>query len=61
MVQSCFYLSTEPLPSYVFQEVIRKMLLLESDRATRFLDMLLNQLNWSFSEFIGLMQEVSSY
>jgi hypothetical protein len=37
------------------------MLLLESDRATRFLDMLLNQLNWSFSEFIGLMQEVSSY
>ena len=48
----------KPLPSYVFQEVIRKMLLLESDRATRFLDMLLNQLNWSFSEFIGLMQEI---
>lgn len=48
----------KPLPSHVFQDLIRKMLLNDSERATKFLDMLLNQLNWSFSEFIGLMQEV---
>ena len=35
------------------------MLTKDSEAATRFLDTLLNQLNWSFSEFIGMMQEVS--
>ncbi|XP_063432612.1 E3 ubiquitin-protein ligase RNF123-like isoform X2 [Mytilus trossulus] len=48
----------KPLPSYVFQELIRKLLLQDGERSTKFLDMILNQLNWSFSEFIGLMQEI---
>ncbi|CAC5401069.1 KPC1 [Mytilus coruscus] len=48
----------KPLPSYVFQDLIRKLLLQDGERATKFLDMILNQLNWSFSEFIGLMQEI---
>lgn len=35
-----------------------KILLDDEPLATRFLDTLMNQLNWSFSEFVGIMQEV---
>ncbi|XP_055999540.1 E3 ubiquitin-protein ligase RNF123-like isoform X2 [Ostrea edulis] len=48
----------EPCPSIVLQNIFRKMLLTEQEASTRFLDTLINQLNWSFSEFIGLMQEI---
>lgn len=53
-----FAMLQKPLPSLRLQELIRKHMLLDTDRTTKFLDMLLNQLNWSFSEFIGLMQEI---
>ena len=49
----------EPCPSPKFQSLLADMLVKDSEAATRFLDTLLNQLNWSFSEFIGMMQEVS--
>lgn len=37
--------------------------LLRSDRnlAPSFLNSVLNQLNWAFSEFIGMIQEVSTW
>ena len=52
---------TEPWPSQDLQQIFRGLLLREKEAATRFLDTLINQLNWSFSEFIGLMQEVNVY
>lgn len=54
-----FLCIVEPCPSIVLQNIFRKMLLTEQEASTRFLDTLINQLNWSFSEFIGLMQEVN--
>ncbi|XP_021342759.1 E3 ubiquitin-protein ligase RNF123-like isoform X1 [Mizuhopecten yessoensis] len=48
----------KPCPSKVFQDLFRTVLLRDKEAAIRFVDTLLNQLNWSFSEFIGLMQEI---
>ncbi|XP_078339872.1 E3 ubiquitin-protein ligase RNF123-like isoform X1 [Crassostrea virginica] len=48
----------KPWPSQDLQQIFRGLLLREKEAATRFLDTLINQLNWSFSEFIGLMQEI---
>ncbi|KAK3102538.1 hypothetical protein FSP39_012050 [Pinctada imbricata] len=48
----------KPCPSKVFQDVLREVLLSNHEAATRFLDTLITQLNWSFSEFVGMMQEV---
>lgn len=48
----------KPCPSLELQEVFRGLLLRDKEAATRFLDTLINQLNWSFSEFIGLMQQI---
>ncbi|XP_061187655.1 E3 ubiquitin-protein ligase RNF123-like isoform X2 [Saccostrea echinata] len=48
----------KPCPSMVLQQIFKEILLTDSEMATRFLDTLINQLNWSFSEFIGLMQEI---
>lgn len=48
----------KPCPSPKFQSLLADLLTKDSEAATRFLDTLLNQLNWSFSEFIGMMQEI---
>ncbi|XP_052781635.1 E3 ubiquitin-protein ligase RNF123-like [Mya arenaria] len=48
----------KPCPSPKFQSLLADLLHSEPDLATRFIDTLLNQLNWSFSEFIGIMQEI---
>ncbi|KAL8611256.1 hypothetical protein ACOMHN_013687 [Nucella lapillus] len=48
----------EPCPSQVFQSLLAKTLLDNESLSTRFLDTLMNQLNWSFSEFVGMMQEI---
>lgn len=48
----------KPCPSRVFQSLLSEMLLLDHERAVRFLDTMLSQLNWSFSEFIAIMQEI---
>ncbi|KAK7101911.1 hypothetical protein V1264_020219 [Littorina saxatilis] len=49
----------EPCPSQVFQSLLAKTLLDNEALSTRFLDTLMNQLNWSFSEFVGMMQEIA--
>ncbi|KAK3927051.1 E3 ubiquitin-protein ligase RNF123 [Frankliniella fusca] len=53
-------LECDPYPSYVLQEKIKNLLLDEPDAATAFLNSLLNQLNWAFSEFIGMLQELQN-
>lgn len=50
----------KPCPSPKFQSLLADVLMAEQEVATRFLDTLLNQLNWSFSEFIGMMQEIQT-
>lgn len=47
----------EPCPSTIFQEHL-KVLLRDETLATSFINSVLNQLNWAFSEFIGMLQEV---
>ncbi|KAJ8302173.1 hypothetical protein KUTeg_021160 [Tegillarca granosa] len=48
----------KPCPSRVFQSLLRQVLLEDGEASTRFLDTVLSQLNWTFSEFIGMMQEI---
>ena len=36
-----------------------ELLSMDKDMAASFLNSVLNQLNWAFSEFIGMIQEVS--
>lgn len=49
-----------PTPSSVFQEHIAAVLMSEEEMASSFLNSILNQLNWAFSEFIGMLQEIQS-
>lgn len=48
----------EPCPSLIYQEHVRDVLLSNNQATTVFLNSLLNQLNWAFSEFIGMVQEI---
>lgn len=48
----------EPCPSAVYQAHVRDVLLENPQATTQFLNSLLNQLNWVFSEFIGMVQEI---
>ncbi|XP_070557692.1 E3 ubiquitin-protein ligase RNF123-like isoform X4 [Ptychodera flava] len=48
-----------PCPSIMFQDLIREVLLEDDNFTTHFLNTVLNQLNWAFSEFIGMLQEIS--
>lgn len=48
----------EPCPSLVYQEHVKEYLDQDAEAATKLLDSLLNQLNWAFSEFVGMLQEV---
>lgn len=48
----------KPCPSAVYQVHVRDVLLGNSQATTQFLNSLLNQLNWAFSEFIGMVQEI---
>ncbi|XP_059139447.1 E3 ubiquitin-protein ligase RNF123-like [Physella acuta] len=50
----------KPCPSREFQSLLAKILLDDEARSTKFLDSLMNQLNWSFSEFVGIIQEIQS-
>lgn len=50
----------KPCPSQEFQSLLAKILLDDETRSTKFLDSLMNQLNWSFSEFVGIIQEIQS-
>ena len=48
----------KPCPSPVFQEHLAAILRQDKQSGTRLIDTLLNQLNWAFSEFVGMLQEV---
>lgn len=50
--------STEPCPSTLLQQHMADLLRQGPDVAPSFLNSVLNQLNWAFSEFIGMIQEV---
>ncbi|XP_076244772.1 E3 ubiquitin-protein ligase RNF123 [Calliopsis andreniformis] len=45
-------------PSVVYQGHIKDVLLQNPQASMKFLNSLLNQLNWAFSEFIGMVQEI---
>lgn len=49
---------TAPCPSPVFLEHASQWLLENPNEAAAFMSSVLNQLNWAFSEFIGMLQEV---
>lgn len=49
---------TEPCPSTLLQQHMADLLREGPDVAPSFLNSVLNQLNWAFSEFIGMIQEV---
>lgn len=48
----------KPCPSAIYQAHVREILLDKPQATTKFLNSLLNQLNWAFSEFIGMVQEI---
>lgn len=52
------YIVSEPCPSVIYQAHVRDVLLGNPQATTQFLNSLLNQLNWAFSEFIGMVQEI---
>ncbi|XP_017767583.1 PREDICTED: E3 ubiquitin-protein ligase RNF123 [Eufriesea mexicana] len=47
-----------PCPSIVYQNHVRDVLLKNVQDTTALLNSLLNLLNWTFSEFIGMVQEI---
>jgi Kip1 ubiquitination-promoting complex protein 1 len=51
-------ISLDPSPSIKYQQDIGRYLLKNIDDAIGFLNSLLGQLNWAFSEFMGLLKEV---
>ncbi|KAK0098177.1 hypothetical protein PV326_010611 [Microctonus aethiopoides] len=48
----------KPCPSEIYQMHVRDILLEKPKATTQFLNSLLNQMNWAFSEFIGMVQEI---
>ena len=46
-------------PSVFYQGKVKEYLRSDWEKSVKFLDSLLNQLNWAFSEFVGMLQEVS--
>lgn len=48
----------KPCPSLLLQRHMAELLSQDKDMAASFLNSVLNQLNWAFSEFIGMIQEI---
>uniref|UniRef100_A0A803VTY7 RING-type E3 ubiquitin transferase n=1 Tax=Ficedula albicollis TaxID=59894 RepID=A0A803VTY7_FICAL len=48
----------KPCPSTLLQQHMADLLRSDRDLAPSFLNSVLNQLNWAFSEFIGMIQEI---
>uniref|UniRef100_A0A8C5R7Z6 RING-type E3 ubiquitin transferase n=1 Tax=Leptobrachium leishanense TaxID=445787 RepID=A0A8C5R7Z6_9ANUR len=48
----------KPCPSTLLQSHMAKLLRGDPELASSFLNSVLNQLNWAFSEFIGMIQEI---
>jgi Kip1 ubiquitination-promoting complex protein 1 len=58
--KKCLNSLSEPYPSVLYQSVVCEYLTSERNAAIAFLSSLLCQLNWSFSEFIGMLQEIQN-
>ncbi|KAL0100684.1 hypothetical protein PUN28_019225 [Cardiocondyla obscurior] len=56
--QESVYQLIKPCPSIIYQAHVRDVLLGNPQVTKPFLNSLLNQLNWAFSEFIGMVQEI---
>ncbi|KAJ9584194.1 hypothetical protein L9F63_021458, partial [Diploptera punctata] len=52
--------SMKPCPSTLFQGHVKEVMISDEALTTSFLNSLLNQLNWAFSEFIGMLQEIQN-
>ncbi|XP_053210513.1 E3 ubiquitin-protein ligase RNF123-like isoform X2 [Panonychus citri] len=50
----------KPCPSPVFQRELTEYLTSNPDISNSFISSIVNQLNWSFSEFIGMLQEIQN-
>ncbi|EMP33972.1 hypothetical protein UY3_08882 [Chelonia mydas] len=48
----------KPCPSTLLQQHMADLLRSDCDMAPSFLNSVLNQLNWAFSEFVGMIQEI---
>lgn len=48
----------KPCPSILLQKHMAELLRQDKEMAASFLNSVLNQLNWAFSEFIGMIQEI---
>lgn len=56
---TALYFLAEPCPSRVLQQTVSDVLTSSDDKlATPFINSVLNQLNWAFSEFVGMIQEL---
>lgn len=54
------HLIAPPCPSRHFQKLIRQVLIEDEQYSTGFLNSLLTQLNWAFSEFIHILQDIEN-
>uniref|UniRef100_A0AAY4B0T3 SPRY domain-containing protein n=1 Tax=Denticeps clupeoides TaxID=299321 RepID=A0AAY4B0T3_9TELE len=50
----------KPCPSHLLQRHMAELLRQDKEMGASFLNSVLNQLNWAFSEFIGMIQEVKN-
>ncbi|XP_057296522.1 E3 ubiquitin-protein ligase RNF123-like [Hydractinia symbiolongicarpus] len=48
----------KPCPSNIYQQLMRTLCLDDQVLSNDFLNGVLNQLNWAFSEFVGILQEI---
>ncbi|XP_064632637.1 E3 ubiquitin-protein ligase RNF123-like isoform X2 [Lineus longissimus] len=48
-------------PSVFYQSRVKEYLKSDWVKSVKFLDSLLNQLNWAFSEFVGMLQELQQF
>lgn len=51
---------TAPTPSPILQSHVATLLSANQKMAATYIHSVLNQLNWAFSEFVGLLQEVKA-
>ncbi|XP_014215618.1 E3 ubiquitin-protein ligase RNF123 [Copidosoma floridanum] len=58
LTQESLFRTIKPCPSLVFQAHVKEILLGNNQATVVFLNSLLNQLNWVFSEFIEMVQEI---
>uniref|UniRef100_A0A1B6D141 B30.2/SPRY domain-containing protein n=1 Tax=Clastoptera arizonana TaxID=38151 RepID=A0A1B6D141_9HEMI len=51
----------KPCPSLLYQKLIEKIMLCDEEISSAFINSALNQLNWVFSEVIGMLQKIKEF